>query len=531
MREKMKGRRVWGVLTATVLIFFLLFTAMSAVHLRTKRLAQQQHQSMIRQPQRTRNYDASKELADASERLQTEKGKAELVEKAQVSQRKISLVFSGMPSLPQMEQILKLLDEFGIKALFCIDGISAAEASDMVLTVEKQGHNLGSYGLRGEPYPQLLEEEELLESLVRTQVIFREITGKEPGIYQGNAVKYTPEMLHTVYCAGLSQAVQPSSFISNSSFPSFSAAMGYVQSLSAGEIVCVKLAGVLDEIEYEPPVKETRSAERLKSLTDETTVENMETDIVRTVEYLLQALRTTNTVVVPLERLSLDWEEMVEELSAGIYDAQAGQVKEGQKVSSDYFREALFIGDSLTQGLSQYEFPDGLKDTASFCAYRSITPEQILNNVTAENINGRKVPVLDEIISEKPERLYILLGMNCLATQSDETLLDSYRRLLKRLQEEFPAIPIYIQGLPPVTESVSQQQVTMTNGRIRNLNVELLHIADENGCYYLDLYTALCDESGNLPYFLAQDDGIHLKRDGIRRYTEFLCLHTAEDGS
>lgn len=529
MRTVKKG--VWGRLGAVLLTAAAVAAALFAV--RWAWMRTQAAHPPTAAPVRsglplTRNYDATEELAEAFERLETDDGLADVQEAKQASQRKIALVFSGLATPAQMQQILRLLDGYEVKAAFFVDGKSAAEDPETVKEIAKRGHVLGNYGLDGEPHPELLTEASLLESQVRTQVILREITGKVPGLYQGNAAEYTPQVRHAAHSAGLSRAVQPSSFLSGSSFSSFSAAMGYVQGLTPGEIVCVKLAGVLDEIEYEPPVEEARPATDPTPSLEQEETQPPEPDILAVVEYLLEALRTTRTPVTTLERLPLDWEEALDALFAGIDAAARQQVPEGGEVPEAYFRDALFIGDSLTQALAQYPFPTGLKGTADICAYRSITPEQIINNVTTENAAGRQVQVLDEICSAAPRRIYILLGMNCLSTQDDAALLEGYGRLLDLLAERFPGVPVYVQGLPPVTRTVSQERAAMTNGRIRDLNVEIAGLARERDFYYLDLYTALGDEEGNLPYFLAQEDGIHLKEEGVRRYVAFLRVHAAE---
>lgn len=476
----------------------------------------------------TRDYDASEELAQALERLGTDEKLAGLQGAEPVSQRKIALVFSGLASPAQMEQILMMLEEFDVKAAFFVDGKSAAEDPESVRAIRAGGHVLGNYGLNAETHPERMEEAALLESMVRTQVILREITEDVPQLYQGNGAEYTPQVLHAAHCAGLSGAVRASSFLSASSFPSFSAAMGFVQGLSPGEIVCVKLAGVLDEIEYAPPVEEARPATDPPPGLEEEPPPAPEPDILTVVEYLLQALRTTRTRVTTLERLPLDWDDLLESQFSARSDAAGRQVPESEAVPADYFREALFIGDSLTQSLAGYPFPTGLRDTANICAYRSITPEQILNNVTAENVSGRQVPVLDEIFAAAPRRVYVMLGANCLSTQDDAAILDSYSRLLNLLLERFPGVPVYVEGLLPVTRTVSETQVTMSNGRIQDLSAELAELAGEKGCYFLNPAGALEDEEGNLPFFLAREDGVHLTEEGVRRYTAYLRRHTAE---
>lgn len=474
-------------------------------------------------------YDVDEEIEEALKRLEVEKRKAKINEKANVSQRKISLVFTGLAFNEQMEQILQMLSEYNVKAMFLIDSMSAAEDPDTVKAIKKAGHEIGNYGFEGERYLQDYSAEEITRSFAYAQAILEQITGDKPQKFAGNAITYTDKVLHSAYCAGLNEAVKPSSFICEGSFKNFTAAMGYVEQLEPGEIVCVKLNDTLDDIEYEELETDERPAIDFEgSLEKHEEQKEEELDIVVTVEYFLESLRTTETAVVPLERLYIDWDKQLESIFSSVEDAAQYQVKESETVSPSYLKNTLFIGDSLTQTLALAQYPNGVADLSHVCAYKSITINQILNNVTAENAYGENVDVLGEILGQSPDKIYILLGANSFSIERDESILDAYRKLLELLKEKYPSVPIFIEGLPPVSKTVSMEKVTMTKGRILNYNIKLAKLAQEQNCYYIDLYTALGDEEGNLPYFMAQKDGIHLKEAGCKKWMSYILSHVPE---
>ena len=90
-------------------------------------------------------------------------------------------------------------------------------------------------------------------------------------------------------------------------------------------------------------------------------------------------------------------------------------------------------------------------------------------------------------------------------------------------------VPIYIEGLPPVTENVSNTRITLNNGRIRKVNVEIAKMASEKNCFYIDLYSALADTDKALPTEISQEDGIHMNQQGCQMWIDYLLIHRAEE--
>ena len=120
------------------------------------------------------------------------------------------------------------------------------------------------------------------------------------------------------------------------------------------------------------------------------------------------------------------------------------------------------------------------------------------------------------------------MGENAMAGMQDQELVESYAELVDWLQEIFPQTPVFIQAMPPVTKTVATENVLMTNARIRKINGMFAKLSQEKHCYFLDLYHALCDEEGNLPYGIAREDGIHLKEAGTKRWVRYLTEHVPQ---
>lgn len=472
-------------------------------------------------------YHPEKQIEEALERLSGSDEVCDVIGRAEGGQRKVSLVFLGLVYGARMEQLLTLLRERDVPAVFLVDGMSAAEGSNTLKMIEREDFEIGNYTLNAERYMQRQEPEAIATSFAHAQCILETVTGKTPTYCAANATELDHNVLHAAKSAGLKTAVQPSAYIVDTSFPTFSSAMGYVSDIEAGEIIAVKLNDTLDEIEYEPFEQDERPENDFQDVLEEVEKEEPNTDIVVTVQYLLDALEATETAVVSLDRLHIRFDPAVAKMFMLDGDVSEYELPEHGPVDSSWFENTLFIGDSMTQTLTVYNL--GLPDSAAVSAYRSITPIQFVNNVTVSNEDGTQTAIFDELCTHHPEKILILLGMNVLASGSDANLIETYEMLLNKLQEQFPGIPIYVQGVTPVGKIVATQQAALTVNRIKKANLQIAQMAQRNGCYYIDMFHALANEDDLLSTYISQEDGIHLNQRGAERWIAYLKTHVLTD--
>ena len=200
---------------------------------------------------------------------------------------------------------------------------------------------------------------------------------------------------------------------------------------------------------------------------------------------------------------------------------------ENGRVDMAYFDDALFIGDSLTQGILTYQA--ATFENASYAAYIGVGPKELISG-TVTNVKGESVTAMDEIRAANASKVYVLLGMNSLSSYDDETLIHYYDEFMKLLETELPAgTTYYIQAIPPLSAENAATDESYSKTRIQNLNEQLAQLAYSHGWYYLDLYSALADENGDLRADYNAGDGIHLNETGYTAWREFLITHTAYD--
>lgn len=193
-----------------------------------------------------------------------------------------------------------------------------------------------------------------------------------------------------------------------------------------------------------------------------------------------------------------------------------------QTVGEEYFEDALFIGDSRTVGMQEY---GKLEDKAVFYASTGLTIYKLLTSKIVPVENSRHKKTVAEALEERQfGKIYIMVGINELDVGTTQRFADTYREVVERICELQPNAIIYIQSILPVTQKRSEQGDFLTNEGIREKNLAIRELADNQKIYYLDVDRAVCSEDGCLiPEYTT--DGVHLKARYIPLWKEYLLSH------
>lgn len=205
-------------------------------------------------------------------------------------------------------------------------------------------------------------------------------------------------------------------------------------------------------------------------------------------------------------------------------DSRILAVPENGRLSTEYFRTVLFIGDSLSQGFALYE---PTRDLATVCAYKSTSPNQVLQNYVGQRPDGTRIEMWDDIKVQTPSTIYLLYGTNALISQTDEAFLRYYSELMDKLRERFVGVPIYVQSITPTTAEQGVKQPALENSHIRFINNAIAKLAVSKGLYYLNAQEALADADGNLRSdYVGTYDGIHMNPTGYAAWADYILTHT-----
>ncbi len=176
----------------------------------------------------------------------------------------------------------------------------------------------------------------------------------------------------------------------------------------------------------------------------------------------------------------------------------------------DYFKDALFIGDSRTVGFWLYSrIPD-----ATYFGRTSMTVFNMFSANPSETGTGSMT--LTELLSTKQfTKIYVLLGVNEVGYGIDY-VANTYATAVDYLKAYQPNAKIMLQSNMHVTAAKSAQNTYgLNNKNLDLLNARIASLADNKTVFYLAFEHLFDDATGNLdPSFTG--DGVHLY---AKRYT------------
>jgi lysophospholipase L1-like esterase len=169
--------------------------------------------------------------------------------------------------------------------------------------------------------------------------------------------------------------------------------------------------------------------------------------------------------------------------------------------------EIIFLGDSLTdQGEWQEIFPNlNIKN-------RGISGD------TTEGVIYR----LDEVISSKPQKIFILIGTNDLWQEGKKVseVFANYQMILKTLKQKSPQTQVFVQSLIPVNNQKFNLKF-IKNENLMALNERLQQLTTEYSYQYIDLYSHFVNEKNQLDLNYTSD-GVHLNGNGYMLWKELI---------
>ena len=219
-------------------------------------------------------------------------------------------------------------------------------------------------------------------------------------------------------------------------------------------------------------------------------------------------------------------------MAAAVYDYRYGwlvavtfgaAVPPSAKVSESYFDDALFIGDSITTGITGY----GILNNATVLASKGVNPSSLLNN-KVERPDGSKENLLDLAKEENPKKIYIHIGANGVAFIGKETFISLYAQSIQRLKEDHPDAIIYVQSIFPVTKAKADAEPLYSNDKIDAYNLAIMEMTKEQEVYYLNVAEVLKGPDGALPNEVSPADGMHFGPATYRVWMDYLLSHVVD---
>ena len=464
---------------------------------------------------------------------------APLLRGVETDRKVVSLIFEGFTDSATMDVISDALKSRGVPAVFFIAGITANENPQVLKMLTSRGFAIGSYGMSGGKH---LEELSAYENMCRFELAQKEIEaacGKRPSLIRCNGTEYTTNVLRAVSAAGLDAAVEPTAYLNHKSFRTAEDAEIYALNVLRGSIISFKLGQELDENEYdnegpkldERPAIDPKPGIRWEWGTDEEQYALLPEMVGWLVDALeSQGYRFTDPVALQSEEQVLlrrvrDLSE--EELRLLDPDAYPFSVTEqplragvSRKAESGAFRGAVFVGDTVMEGLHSYvewlreADPDYL-DNAQFLTEDQLTIEKLLDGETEIG------DLAASLAKMKAKSVWLCLSFSNASAYKREAYLAKYRLLIKQIQEKNPRIRVVVMSVFPKLEGY-----TGVSNRSRfELNLRLCGMCMEYGFGFVDAAFPVRDETGQLRPDYCLDPasrGCHLNDAGCAAVVDYI---------
>lgn len=180
----------------------------------------------------------------------------------------------------------------------------------------------------------------------------------------------------------------------------------------------------------------------------------------------------------------------------------------------------VFLGDSITEFFRLNEFFPG-----AYVINRGIgsdTTDGVLNRLS------------ESVYELSPSKVFILIGTNDIAEKkSEQNIIGNIWDIITRIQENCPDTKIFLESIYPVSfekdKKIKRHYLgARNNEKICSINEKLRLMAKEKGITYIDVFSHLVNEEGNirLEYTV---EGLHLTICGYQKVAEVLMPYVMGD--
>lgn len=202
-------------------------------------------------------------------------------------------------------------------------------------------------------------------------------------------------------------------------------------------------------------------------------------------------------------------------------------VPESKPVDSNYFKDAIFIGDSISLGIKN----SGVIPAKNMLVEKNVGLDKAVRDEPVYYVSGskEKKSLFDALALQAPDakKVYVLLGLNGLPGYDNDYHIQFYYQLVDRLKATYPDAVIYVQSLTPMTPG-SEYHKRFTSQKIQEFNALIKKMAEEKGVYYLAVDEAVRDANGNLNQDYAAADGLHMVTSGHKAMLQYYKSHTVQ---
>lgn len=224
---------------------------------------------------------------------------------------------------------------------------------------------------------------------------------------------------------------------------------------------------------------------------------------------MLNDMKLTNKVI---ESLKSDEERNIDEIKREIEIEEKKYNDINLQEDSDinffqFFKDTIFLGDSITEGLIDYEFVNEY-------------------NVIADKGDNTKDAInkIEKIKQINPNNVVLFYGMNDVIefdnlneNLTENKFRETYMSLINSIKSELPNIKIYVISPTNVTDDALKTNYRLTNENISEFRTIIQEVCNESGVTYVDVNSKISNRID-----IYEGDGIHFKYEFYSIWLETL---------
>lgn len=196
-----------------------------------------------------------------------------------------------------------------------------------------------------------------------------------------------------------------------------------------------------------------------------------------------------------------------------------GPLPASRPVSTDWFSDAVFIGDVRSEELiAAGLFQPGLSLAQMGLNIRDVRSGDVFT------LNGQRATLGQMLDGAGCQKVYLMLGFNEASWMGEQDFYEEYSALIDDLRQYLPAAQIYVQTLIPVTVSRAAAR-TPDNALLASRSALLSRLAQDKQVYLVAVGTYFTEPNGALSPDLSTD-GLHLTAEGNAQWFQYLRTHT-----
>ena len=201
------------------------------------------------------------------------------------------------------------------------------------------------------------------------------------------------------------------------------------------------------------------------------------------------------------------------------------KVPASAEVDNSWFDDALFIGDSITEGIKAYN----LLGNATVVSNVGIS---LYNVATKECINtgdGTRITI-PQAVAQYPNKtkISIQLGVNGMGMTIDQ-FKQAYSGFIDIIRKSHPNASIYLVSIFPISEQKfynSGYSKSITNAKIDEFNNAIMEVAVDKDAHFLYVAECIKQPDGSLDAEVT-GDGMHIGPAYYERWFQYMREHTA----